>query len=188
MHAIAITQPTTQPTVPRHPVPTNSSPTDSSDIELTHTASFEEMYRREYPGLVAVASALAGQDGPDIVHDAMVRALLHWNKVAGYERPGGWCHRVVVNLCRSRFRRRTTERRWLAHQRGDELVSAGPSADVIAFWEAVRRLPERPRLVVTLYYAGDHSVAEVANILDVPEGTVKSDLSRAREALSRELN
>lgn len=173
MHAITIT---TTSTVPSQP----------TEIELRET--FEGMYRREYPGLVAVATALAGQDGPDLVHDAMVRALLNWKKVARYERPGGWCHRVVVNLCRSKWRRRTTERRWLARQRTDEPVTAGPSADVIAFWEAVRRLPERPRLVVTLFYAGDHPVAEVARILDVPEGTVKSDLSRAREALSRELS
>ena len=180
MHAIATPEPTTMTIQGRAHV--------STDIELSHNAGFEEMYRREYPGLVAVATALAGDDGPDLVHDAMVRALIHWKKVRTYERPGGWCHRVVVNLCRSRWRRRSTERRWLARQRGDELVVAGPSVEALAFWEAVRRLPERPRLAVTLYYAGDHPVAEVARILDVPEGTVKSDLSRAREALSRELD
>lgn len=177
MHAITLTQ-----------TMTSDPATPSTEIELTPTPSFEEMYRREYPGLVAVARALAGQDAPDLVHDAMVRALINWRKVSSYDRPGGWCHRVVVNLCRSRWRRRSTERRWLSRQRLDEPVTAGPSPDVIAFWEAVRQLPERPRLVVTLYYAGDHSVAEVASILDVPEGTVKSDLSRARVALSRELD
>jgi len=175
MHAITIT-------------PSRDVTHASADLELASTLSFEDMYRAEYPGLVAVATALAGHDGPDLVHDAMVRALLHWNKVSRYERPGGWCHRVVVNLCRSRWRRRTTERRWLSSQRRDEPTAAGPSADVVAFWAAVRQLPERPRLVVTLYYAGDHSVAEVARILDVPEGTVKSDLSRARDALNRELS
>jgi RNA polymerase sigma-70 factor (ECF subfamily) len=180
MHAIVTTQPTAMTNQARAHVPT--------DIELSHSASFEEMYRREYPGLVAVASALSGDDGPDIVHDAMLRALIHWKKVRTYDRPGGWCHRIVVNLCRSRWRRRATERRWLARQRRDEGVVAGPSVETLAFWEAVRRLPERPRLAVTLYYAGDHPVAEVARILDVPEGTVKSDLSRAREALARELD
>lgn len=175
MHAITITPHITVPSTP-------------ADLELTHHLTFEDMYRSEYPGLVAVATALAGHDGPDLVHDAMVRALLHWKKVRTFERPGGWCHRVVVNLCRSKWRRRTTERRWLALQRRDEPTVTGPSADVLAFWAAVRDLPERPRLVVTLFYAGDHSVAEVASILDVPEGTVKSDLSRARAALSRELS
>ena len=51
----------------------------------------------------------------------------------------------------------------------------------------MRELPQRPRLAVTLYYAGDRTTAEVATILDVPEGTVRSDLSRARIALAREL-
>jgi DNA-directed RNA polymerase specialized sigma24 family protein len=41
--------------------------------------------------------------------------------------------------------------------------------------------------VVTLYYAGDRSVAEVASIVGVPEGTVKSDLARARIALRTDL-
>jgi len=59
--------------------------------------------------------------------------------------------------------------------------------ETVAFWDAVRKLPERPRSVVTLYYAGDHPVAEVAEILGVPEGTVRSDLTRARAALANEL-
>jgi RNA polymerase sigma-70 factor, ECF subfamily len=50
----------------------------------------------------------------------------------------------------------------------------------MSFWSAVRELPERPRLAVALFYAGDRTVAEVAGIVGVPEGTVRSDLSRAR--------
>jgi len=53
--------------------------------------------------------------------------------------------------------------------------------------QAVRRLPERPRLVVALFYAADRPIAEVASILNVPEGTVKSDLARARTVLMAEL-
>ena len=156
------------------------------DIALSET-TFDDLYRREYPGLLAVATALSGFDGEDLVQDAMVKALVNWEKVHRLERPGGWCHRVLVNLCRSRWRRRTTERRYLGRFRRDEPTTPGPSAEVLAFWAAVRALPERPRIAVTLYYAGDRSVAEVAGILNVPEGTVRSDLSRAREALSREL-
>jgi RNA polymerase sigma-70 factor (ECF subfamily) len=160
-------------------------------IDLDDAASFDEMYRREYPALVAIASALSGQDGPDLVHDAMVKALVNWRTVRSYQRPGGWCHRVVINMCRSRWRRRRTEERYLEQQRGEHrrgtLSVEGPSVDAIAFWSAVRQLPERPRLTVALYYAGDRSVAEIAAILDVPEGTVKSDLSRARTVLAEEL-
>jgi RNA polymerase sigma-70 factor (ECF subfamily) len=148
---------------------------------------FEDLYQREYPGLVAVATALSGHDGEDLVHDAMVKALMNWSRVRQLERPGGWCHRVLVNLCRSRWRRTLTEARFVSRLRRQEPWTPGPSADVIAFWDAVRELPTRPRLAVTLYYAGDRTTAEVASILDVPEGTVRSDLSRARAALARGL-
>lgn len=142
--------------------------------------SFEDLYLREYPGLIAVATALSGRDGEDLVQDAMVRALVSWEKVRRLERPGGWCHRVLVNLCRSRWRRLVTEARFLARLRREEPSTPGPSDDVMAFWSAIRKLPERPRLAVALFYAGDRSVSDVAGILGVPEGTVRSDLSRAR--------
>lgn len=153
----------------------------SEPIELTiAVTSFEDLYLREYPGLVAVATALSGYDGEDLVQDAMVRALANWEKVQQLERPGGWCHRVLVNLCRSRRRRQVTEARFFSRLRREEPSSPAPSDDVMSFWSAVRELPERPRIVVALYYAGDRSVAEIAAVLGVPEGTVRSDLSRAR--------
>jgi RNA polymerase sigma-70 factor (ECF subfamily) len=159
----------------------------TNDITPTET-TFDALYRHEYPGLVAVATALSGADGEDLVQDAMVKVLINWEKVRRLERPGGWCHRVLVNLCRSRWRRRVTEARFLGRLRREEPVVPEPSVEVMAFWAAVRDLPERPRLAVTLYYAGDRSVAEVASILDVPEGTVRSDLTRARAAITHELD
>jgi RNA polymerase sigma-70 factor, ECF subfamily len=147
---------------------------------------FDDFYRAEYPGMVAVATALAGrfQDGEDLVQDTMVKALVRWPKVERLERPGGWAHRVLLNACRGWWRRQQTEARFLARLRREELTESGPSPDVVAFWSAVRRLPERHRLVMALHYAGDRSVADVASILDVPEGTVRSDLTRARAALA----
>lgn len=165
-----------------------STPRNPDNIELSLTAvEFDVFYRREYPGLVAVATALSGHDGEDLVHDAMVKTLMHWTRVRELDRPGGWCHRVLINRCRSWWRRRQTEARFLSRQRREEPISAQLSDETIAFWEAVRQLPEHPRLIVTLFYAADRTTAEVASILDVPEGTVRSTLSRARQALAREL-
>lgn len=163
-------------------------PMDNTTTLVPTLFGFEELYRSEYPGLVAVAVALSGDaDAEDLVQDAMVKTLVHWERVRRYERPGAWSHRVLVNACRSRWRRGRTAARFLSLLRREEPATAGPSPDVVAFWSAVRRLPERPRLVVALYYAGDRSVADVARILGVPEGTVRSDLSRARDVLTEEL-
>ena len=150
---------------------------------------FEDLYRREYPGLVAVAAALSGasRDAEDLVQDTMVKALINWKRVQRLDRPGGWCHRVLLNICRNWRRRRATEARFISRLRRAEPTSPGPSAATTAFWQAVRQLPTRPRTAVALYYAADRTIAEVAAILGVPEGTVKSDLSRARVAIIKEL-
>jgi RNA polymerase sigma-70 factor (ECF subfamily) len=152
-------------------------------------ATFEELYRTEYPGLVAVAAALTGdfQASEDLVQDTMVKAFLRWSWLQNFGRPGAWCHRVLTNACRGWWRRCRVEQRYRDGLGRHEHVVDGPSAEYLAFWVAVRRLPRRPGTVVALYYAADHTVAEVASILGVPEGTVRSDLSRARQALAKEL-
>jgi RNA polymerase sigma-70 factor (ECF subfamily) len=160
-----------------------------TEADLTVIVSFDDFYRGEYPGMVAVAIALVGsiEAAEDLTQDTMVKSLIRWSKVRQLERPGGWAHRVLLNACTSWWRRRRTERMYLARLRRVEPATPGPSPDALAFWGAVRRLPERHRKVMVLHYAGDRSVAEVASILDVPEGTVRSDLTRARAALAVEL-
>jgi RNA polymerase sigma factor (sigma-70 family) len=151
--------------------------------------SFEDLYRREYPSLVAVARALTGDrhDGEDLVQDTMVKAFVNWDRVRLYQKPGSWCLRVLTHACRDHWRRRRTRARFLDRQRRVEPSAQGPGLEFVAFWQAVRRLPQRPRLVVTLYYAGDRSIAEGAAAVKIPEGTVKSDLARARVVLMTEL-
>ena len=157
-------------------------------LYVVDAGPFDAFYQCEYPRLHAVAAALGGLDSADdLVQDAMLRAFEHWRTVRLLERPGGWCHRVLLNLCRSWHRRRHTEARWWSRQRPAEPLAAGPSADTVAFCRAVRKLPSRPRSVVVLHYLGDRSVADVAAILGVPEGTVRSDLSRSRVVLATEL-
>ena len=150
------------------------------------TSGFEDVYRREYPGLVAVATALSGDlhDGEDVVQDTMVKAFVRWDRVGQLDRPGAWCHRVLVNACRSRWRRRRTEQRLWARSRRDEPSMPEPSTDVLVFWALVRELPSRPRMSVTLHFAGERTMAEIAMILDVPEGTVRSDIARARVVIT----
>jgi RNA polymerase sigma-70 factor (ECF subfamily) len=150
--------------------------------------TFEDFYVREYPTLYALATALAGvNQGEDLAHDALYKTLLHWKRVRAMDRPGGWCHRVLLNVCRSFWRRHKVEANYLRYLTTERYAAPGPSTDVVAFWAATRKLPSRPRMVVALYYAADHSTADVAAILAVPEGTVRSDLARARVVLAEEL-
>ena len=149
------------------------------------TSEFEDVYRREYPGLVAVATALTGdvRDGEDAVQDTMVKAYVRWDAVGRLERPGAWCHRVLLHGCRSRWRRRRTEARFWSRARCNERAIEESSAEVMVFWGLVRELPSRPRVAVTLHFAGERTMAEIASILNVPEGTIRSDIARARVAI-----
>ena len=158
-------------------------------LYVADVGGFETFYRREYPGLYAVASAMSGgmNAADDLVQDTMLRAFVNWRKVERLHFPTGWCHRVLLNLCRDWYRRRRSEARWISAQRRVEPSSRAASAETIAVCKAVRKLPTRPRAAVVLFYIGDHTVAEVASILDVPEGTVRSDLSRSRTVLAAEL-
>lgn len=163
----------------------DSLPVEEAGVRLR----FEELYLQEFPALLAVATALTGDrtDSEDLVQDTMVRAFVRWRRVSVLERPGGWCHRVLSNLCRSWWRRRRTQRRWADTRRPATVQTPEPSADVVAFWSIVRRLPTRPRHVVTLHFAGERTMSEIAAILEVPEGTVRSDIARARQVILEEL-
>ena len=167
----------------------DNMPADTPDDQILTVdlgRSFEEFYRAEYPALIGVARAFVGvANGEDLVQDTMVRSLARWGTVQRLDRPGGWAHRVLLNACTSWFRRRRTEERFFARLRREEPATAGPSEEAVALWAATRQLPDRYRTVIALHYAGDRSVAEVADILGIPEGTVRSDLTRARAALAR---
>lgn len=120
----------------------------------------------------------------EAVDEAMTRAVASWNKIHRYDRPEGWVYRVGLNYSRGLFRKRRYE---IVTQLDPELMptdAALPDVDVIA---AVGRLSSRLRPVVVARYYLDWSTAEVADALHIPEGTVKSRLSRALSRLARDL-
>lgn len=149
---------------------------------------FEELYRAEQPKLVALGLALCGDRDTalELAQETMLKAFVNWATVTSYDIPGAWLRRVLINLATDRHRKASNERRAL--ERVARRSSAPPS-DVASgsWWAAVRNLPDLQRSVVALHYVDDLSIEQVARILEVTAGTVKTSLSRARHALSRSL-
>jgi len=141
--------------------------------------------RREWPRLVGSLSLFTG-DGDlaqELAQETLARVCRDWRKVSNLDAPGAWAHRVALNLARSHFRHRAVVRRV------DSRLEAGAQADdpdratVIAVRNAVAQLPIRQRTALVLRYFADLSVAETAETMQCPQGTVKTLTREAIRAL-----
>jgi RNA polymerase sigma factor (sigma-70 family) len=141
--------------------------------------------RREWPRLVGSLSLFTG-DGDlaqELAQETLARVCRDWRKVSGLDAPGAWAHRVALNLARSHFRHRAVARRY-----GSRLAAAAEhdnpdAATAIAVRHAVAQLPLRQRTALILRYFSDLSVAETAEAMRCPEGTVKTLTRQAILAL-----
>jgi RNA polymerase sigma factor (sigma-70 family) len=174
--------PAADPGAPAEAVPVQRH---SDALPLAATATFDGFYRRELPGLVALAAALAGPaSADDIAQEAMLTAYRRWEAVSRLDLPAAWVRRVCANQALSTLRRRGAEARAVLRlgARPQRVVELAPEPD--AFWAEVRRLPRRQAQAVALAYVYDMGVAEIATTLDIAEGTVKTHLFRGRAALA----
>lgn len=124
----------------------------------------------------------------DAVQEALVRAWERATKGDAIDSLGAWVATVALNVSRSSVRHRMAERR--ARQRlgapGTTTPDRSPG-ETVDIERAVAGLPRRQREVVVLRYLLDLNTAETATTLRINEGTVKSELSRARAALAQRL-
>ncbi|HJT37179.1 MAG TPA: SigE family RNA polymerase sigma factor [Actinomycetota bacterium] len=149
----------------------------------------DALFIHEYAGLARLAFLLT-QDrsaAEELAMEAFARALAGWRRIGSMDRPDLYLRRIVVNLCASNVRRRAVERRAnarVASQRLDVPAVYPPDPSVL---KAVSELPVRQRACVVLRYYEDRPEAEIADVLRCSVGTVKSQLSKARQTLARAL-
>ncbi|HXN62347.1 MAG TPA: SigE family RNA polymerase sigma factor [Acidimicrobiales bacterium] len=150
------------------------------------TGVFEDFFRLTGPKLVALGYVFTGDQSQaqDLAQETLLRAWQRWDAVSAYDDPAAWCRRVLCNLATSEWRR-AARRRDLPPS---ATVSPEPDIEAIELARALDTLPPPQRTAIVLHDAGDLSVAAVAHELEVPEGTVRSWLSRGRKALAAELS
>ena len=158
-------------------------------VHGTATDRFEDFYRREYVGLVDLARALTGDwaQAQDVVQEAMIVAFGRWDRLRGFDKPGAFARRVVLNRCRSLGRRRLAEGRALARVASRPDPVDDLPADASRFWAEVRKLPRRQRDCVALAYVDGFSMAEIAEVVGCAEATVRVHLHRGRLTLAGRL-
>ena len=149
-------------------------------------AEVRELYARAYPrlvGVVALAAAGDRGDAEDVVQEAFARLLRQWAQVSQYDDPEAWVRMVAFRLLSNRRRKVRNGARAVLRHGPPEDVGA-PSADGVDVAAALQQLSLAHRQVVVLHHLVGLEVAAVARELDIPVGTVKSRLSRARAELA----
>jgi RNA polymerase sigma factor (sigma-70 family) len=153
-------------------------------VDAEHERELRELYAASYGRLVAVVGAVCRDRSvaEEAVQDAFVRLLDRWPTVRRYDDPEAWLRSVALGFASNR--RRKSRNGWRAVLRlGPPDDVAPPSGDAVDLRRALGALPLAQRQVVVLQHLG-LPVQEIARQLDLPTGTVKSRLSRARAALA----
>lgn len=127
-------------------------------------------------------------DADDAAQDAFLGALVKLGQYDASRPFGPWLMRIVANAAADRGRRRRVRR---AEPLDEGLVAGGQRPDAVAEREvlgerlrqALAELPERRRMAVVLFDVEGYSHAEIAGILGMPEGTVRSEVFHARRRL-----
>lgn len=166
--------------------------------------AFETLYQKYLKRIYTLSLRLtrSSTDAEDVTAETFARAYEGLRKVEAGSHVLPWLSRVALNLCRDMGRRRASRKTYsyddqepgsenLAAQVPD--YSSEPLGQVIGselqgqVFQAINGLPDWQRETIVLFYLGHKSVDEIASILGVREGTVKSRLARARDALKSAL-
>ncbi|MFC0004283.1 RNA polymerase sigma factor SigM [Micromonospora siamensis] len=177
--------------------------TEASDLDLirAHVAgdrdAFTELFHRHRDRLWAVALRTLGdrEEAADALQDALLSAHRAAARFRGDSAVTTWLHRIVVNACLDRIRRRQAHptvplpdgSRTDADGRPTGVEPAAPVQDhdtALVVRQALAALPAEQRAALVLVDVQGYPVAEVARILGVAEGTVKSRCARGRARLA----
>lgn len=144
-----------------------------------------ELYAASCRRLVGIVTLAAGSraEAEECVQEAFIRLLARWQQVSAYDDPEAWVRAVAFRLLSNRRRKaRNGLRAVLRHGTPDN--AQAPTGDRVDVLRALQQLPLGQRQVVVLHYLSGLAVDEVAQALEIPAGTVKSRLSRARDTLA----
>lgn len=168
-------------------------------VSLSQAGSSEALdglARRWTPRLLRyVARVLGGSDSAeaarDVVQETWIGAIRGLRGLRDPAQFPAWIYGIATRKCADAIRANTRRRRLDAQAAAGESsrpVENLTSEQQIDLAIAIRGLPPIHRAAVHLFYREELSVEEIASVLGIPAGTVKSRLHHARDALKRQLN
>jgi RNA polymerase sigma-70 factor (ECF subfamily) len=152
--------------------------------EVGGEATFDSFFDESWPRLQSQAYVLTGshEQAQDLTQEALLRAWRNWDKVSALDNPEAWTRKVLHNLCIASWR--TSRRRRTKHEVTEHAEIPDSHAEIA---QAMRSLPADQARALLLHDGLGLTTAAVALELGVPDGTVKSWLSRSRKVLAERL-
>lgn len=150
-------------------------------------AYFEEIYEKYATDVLRVSYFYLGdrQKAEDVCQDVFVRLITN-APVLQEGREKAWLLKVALNCCRDLWRGAWVKRVILGSP-AFELIPAPDEIDKLADQQeimgAIHQLPASFREVILLHYYQGYGITEIAEMMDLPEGTISSRLSRGRKKL-----
>ena len=178
----------------------------SAVLKTSDKAAFQQLARDELAGLYALARRLTGSDAEDLVQEALLRACRSFASLRDYQAGGQWLRVILTNVWRDRLRKGSREPTEVSLDDGEgfslyrTLVDEDPfpysdtlhldflggfSEDDIHI--VLQRLPARYRAPLVLRYMEGFPTKQIARLLELPLGTVLSQLHRGRKLFERAL-
>lgn len=175
-------------------------------LGVDERTELQRLCRQELPGLYSLARRLGGVDAEELVQDTLERACRSFRSLRDPQAACKWLRTILTNIWRDRMRRDgrlpdevpVEDERDFSLYRTLEEEDPLPYSDTLhvdflgAFSEhdvhvVLERLPLRYRAPLVLRYIEGFDTTEVATLLDLPDGTVMSQLHRGRQRFEREL-
>jgi RNA polymerase sigma factor (sigma-70 family) len=151
---------------------------------------FERFFTAEYDAVLRSVEAATGnrEFAVDATQDGFIKAHLHWQTIRNYDAPAAWVRRAAINASRDRDRAERRRRgREVAAATPDDATLTAPHVDRLESADSARAfldpLAARQREVATMYYIDDRRIDDIAEVLGLSIGTVKSQLADARQRL-----
>ncbi|SHH51941.1 RNA polymerase sigma factor [Thermosipho atlanticus] len=165
--------------------------------------AYRKLYREYAPKIGAFARTYFGTDDiDDVVQEVMLRIFKGIKKFKGNSSLSTWIYRITMNVCNTLYEKYKKKNEKVFSVQNDEdgereIEIVDPRRDVYRevqqellyekILDILEKLPEKERILIKLRDIDGLSYSEIAKILDIPEGTVKSRLHSAREKLKKAL-
>ncbi|WP_189550798.1 SigE family RNA polymerase sigma factor [Streptomyces lavendofoliae] len=160
---------------------------DSGERTALTEAEFTAYVRERRASLYATAYHLTGDrfEAEDLLQSALFSTYRAWERISDKAAVGGYLRRTMTNLHISAWRRRKIDEyptEELPESAGDTDAMRGTELRAV-LWQALARLPEPQRTMLVLRYYEGRTDPEIAEILDISVGTVKSSIWRSLRRL-----